>query len=297
MRRAGIDRLTSTERAALERTLGEAYIEIFPTRTILERTRALPPGSFVAVTCSPSQGVEATLDLCEELVTAGYRVVPHVAARMVCDDTHLDSILRRIDALRIDCLFVPGGDAPEPLGRFATALDLLRAIAGRPHEFREIGVAAHPEGHPAVDRERMLAELEKKQLYATYFVTQMCFDAGALGDWLGEVRRRGVTLPAWIGLPGVGERASLLATSLRIGVGDSLRFLRRQSELVGRILQSSRYEPDELLFELAPWIADPALGVAGFHVFCFNQVAATEAWRHELVGTLRNGAARAETSA
>ncbi len=271
---------------ALIRTVREAYFEVFPTDTIEERLRFLPPNSFVAVTCSPSKGVDATLELCERLIDAGFRVVPHVAAKMVRDDAHLGEILRRIDALPIDCLFVPGGDATRPLGKFSTSFELLRAIAERGHKFREVGIAAHPEGHPAVDRETLLRELEKKQPYANYLVTQMCFDAQALGAWLTEIRRRGICLPAWLGLPGVGDRSSLLATSLRIGVGESLRFLRHHTQLAGRLLLEKSYRPDELLWELAPWLANPEMKVAGHHIYCFNQVEKSERWRQEFLAGL-----------
>jgi methylenetetrahydrofolate reductase (NADPH) len=278
--------LSEPERAALARALGEAYYEIFPSGSIEERLRALPGNSYLAVTCSPSKGVEPTLALCERLVAAGFRVVPHVSARTVRDEAHLAEILRRLDELPIDCLFVPGGDAARPEGRFASAFELLRALAGHAHKFREVGIAAHPEGHPAVDDATLLAELEKKQPYATYLVTQMCFDARALERWLRAIRARGVALPVWIGLPGVADPAALLATSLRIGVGDSLRYLRHHAGLAARLLLPAIYSPDELLFDLAPALADPALGVAGFHVFCFNQVATSEEWRSRFLARL-----------
>ena len=38
---------------ALVRTLREAYMEVFPTDSIIERLAVLPAGSYVALTCSP----------------------------------------------------------------------------------------------------------------------------------------------------------------------------------------------------------------------------------------------------
>ncbi|MGH6690372.1 MAG: methylenetetrahydrofolate reductase, partial [Gammaproteobacteria bacterium] len=277
------------QQRALIHSLREAYLEVFPASAIAERLRILPPNSFVAITCSPSKGVGPTLDLAERLVASGLRVVPHVAAKMVRDEAHLDQILRRLDGLGIDCLFVPGGDAAKPLGAFATAFELLRAIAERPHKLREIGVAGHPEGHPAVGRDVLMRELERKQPYATYLVTQMCFDAPLLGGWLAEIRGRGVTLPAWLGLPGEAERSSLLRTALRLGVGDSLRYLRHNVKVASHLLAAKTYRPDALLRELAPWIADPELRVAGHHIFCFNQVESTERWRHKFIAELESG--------
>ncbi len=181
---------------------------------------------------------------------------------------------------------MPGGDAARPVGKFSTAYELLREIAEHEHNFTEIGVAVHPEGHPSVSHDVLLQQLLLKQDVSNYMVTQMCFDANALAGWLRQVRNQGVTLPAWIGLPGVSDRGTLVRTSLRIGVGDSLRYLKRRGRIAANLLKSSTYRPDRLLFDLAPLIADPQYRISGHHIYCFNQVRQTEEWRHEFLDAL-----------
>lgn len=261
-------------------------MEIFPTATIESKMSVLEPRSYVAVTCSPSKGVDVTLDMAERLAHRGFQVVPHIAAKMVRDVAHLREIMKRLDDLPISSIFVPGGDAPRPVGEFGCALDLLRAMAGFDHKFTEIGVAAHPEGHPSISPDVLMDQLLKKQEVANYLVTQMCFDVSALASWLRTVREAGVTLPAWIGLPGVSDRSTLVTTSLRIGVGDSLRYLRNRGKLALRLLRSSTYRPDELLADMAPYLVDPAYDIAGYHIYSFNQVERTEQWRHDFVDAL-----------
>jgi methylenetetrahydrofolate reductase (NADPH) len=278
---------SDAERQALLQTVEEAYMEIFPTPTIVSKLDVLEPNSYVAVTCSPSKGVDVTLDMVERLAKRGFKVVPHIAAKMVKDDAHLREILKRLDDLPIISIFVPGGDAEQPVGKFSTAFELLRAIAEVDHRFTEIGVAAHPEGHPAVSNEVLLEQLLKKQEVSNYMVTQMCFDASVLAAWLRDVRERGVTLPAWIGLPGASDRSTLVTTSLRIGVGNSVRYLQRHGRIAARLLRSKSYKPDQLLVDLAPYIADPAYRIEGHHIYCFNQVERAEQWRHEFLDSLR----------
>jgi methylenetetrahydrofolate reductase (NADPH) len=278
---------TNAEREALRKSVHEAYMEIFPTPTIEAKLDVLEPNSYVAVTCSPSKGVDVTLDMVERLAQRGFKVVPHIAAKMVKDDVHLREILKRLNDLPIISIFVPGGDAQQPVGKFSTALELLRAIAEVDHKFTEIGVAAHPEGHPAVSNEVLLEQLLKKQEVSNYMVTQMCFDAGALAGWLREVRELGVRLPAWIGLPGVSDRSTLIKTSLRIGVGSSLRYLRNRSQIAANLLKSRTYRPDRLLVDLSPYIADLEYNIAGHHIYCFNQVERAEEWRREFLDELR----------
>ncbi len=261
-------------------------MEIFPAPGIERKLEVLEPNAYVAVTCSPTKGLDATIDLTETLVHKGFRVVPHLAAKNVRDRDHLGKVVSRLDMLGVESIFVPGGDAAKPAGEFATAAEVLQALGEFEHGFRDIGVAAHPEGHPDVDDRTLLSALLEKQRLATYMVTQMCFDADVFGSWLRDMRHHGVTLPVWIGLPGVVERSHLLATSLRIGVGDSMRFLRRSPKAAAELIKSSVYAPDDLVLGLAKYQADYANRIDGYHLFCFNQVARTETWRHETIAAL-----------
>ena len=109
--------------------------------------------------------------------------------------------------------------------------------------------------------------------------TQLCFDASALSSWIQARRRDGLTLPVDIGLPGAVDAPRLLRISMRIGVTDAARFVSKQGGLLTRLLRPGGYRPDRLLRDLAPTLADPAARVRGLHVFTFNQVEQTEAWR------------------
>lgn len=261
-------------------------MEIFPTDTVEERLDVLEPGSYVAVTCSPVKGVDETLDMSERLAKRGFKVVPHIAAKMVKDKVHLGEIMKHLNDLPIVSIFVPGGDAPKPTGDYATAFELLRDIADFEHRFTEIGVAGHPEGHPIASHDVLMGELIKKQQYANYVVTQMCFDATLIGNWIREIRDYGITLPVWLGLPSVSNRSSLMTTSLRIGVGNSLRYLKNHARVAAKLLMSKDYRPDDLLVELAPYLTDAELDIQGHHIYCFNQVAKAEQWRREFLAEI-----------
>lgn len=279
-----MNKITSaTHQHALAESVREAYMEIFPTATIEAKLDVLEPRSYVAITCSPTKGVDATLNMSKRLADRGFKIVPHVAAKMVRDKAHLREIMARLDDTPISSIFVPGGDAAKPIGEYSTALELLRDIAEFEHRFTEIGVAAHPEGHPSVSDEVLTAELLKKQEFANYLVTQMCFDADIIGNWMRKIRDVGVTLPAWLGLPGVSERSTLIKTSLRIGVGDSLRYLKNRGKIAARLLQHKSYRPDDLLINLSPYLADPTLNIAGHHIYCFNEVEKSEQWRKQFL--------------
>jgi methylenetetrahydrofolate reductase (NADPH) len=278
--------ISDAARRALATSVREAYMEIFPTATIEARLDVLEPGSYVAVTCSPAKGVEETLDMSERLANRGFKIVPHIAARMVKNKTHLGEIMAHLNDLPIVSIFVPGGDAPKPVGEYSKALELLRDIADFEHRFTDIGIAGHPEGHPAVSDDVLFEEMQQKQEYSNYIVTQMCFDADLIGYWVRDLRTAGISLPVWLGLPSVSNRASLMTTSLRIGVGNSLRYLKNHGKIAAKLLMSKDYSPNDLLIELAPYLAEPELGIRGHHIYCFNQVEKAEQWRREFLAGL-----------
>ena len=275
--------MSEARNEALVEALAQPRFELIPMEGARERAAHLPEGAKVTVTCSPTQGIKSTLLLGEELLERGFRIVPHIAARLVADRTHLEAIVRRLDDLKVREVFVIGGDARKPVGPFSGAFELLLAMADSGHDFEHVGIGGYPEGHPSIDDETLRQALLDKRPFATYVVSQMCFDPGAILAWVADIRRRGIGLPVYVGLPGVVERKKLLQISLKIGVGDSARFLTKHANLVTRFLKPGGYSPDELVKELAPYVGDQDYNIAGFHIYTFNQVDATEKWRRKIL--------------
>jgi methylenetetrahydrofolate reductase (NADPH) len=265
--------------------LTKSRYEVVPMKGLAAEAEHLPAGLPVAVTCSPRDGIRRGLEVAESLKRAGHIVVPHLAARLVRDRVHLQDVVGAYRDLGIRELFVVGGDEDRPAGAFAGADELLPVLAELDHGFERIGITAYPEGHPRIPEQKLAVALERKARHAHYMVTQICFEAERIVSWLAEVRRRGVTLPLYVGIPGAVERRRLLDIALRIGVGDSARFLRRHGSLMATISRGDAYTADQLLAGLARACREE-LGIAGLHINSFNQVATTEAWRQELLQRL-----------
>ena len=274
---------------SLQGRLEDPCFEIIPLKGIEKKLGGLPPGSDVAITCSPDKGIPATLDLTRRLMNRGFTLIPHIAARMVEDEAHLRDILGQLDGLGVHRIFVVGGDAEQPAGNFDSSLQLLQLMSTLDHGIDVVGIGAYPEGHPLIDDLTLSRFLQEKQPFAAYMVTQMCFDPETIVDWLRRIRAEGVDLPVHIGVPGVRERAKLLRVALKIGVGQSARFLRSNLGLVGRMIKPGGYSPDELLLGLAPHFDMPPYGIEGVHFYSFNQIESTEKWRAEMLARLRDG--------
>ncbi len=239
----------------------------------------------VTVTASPRRGLEATLELSEHLARAGYPVVPHVSARLVRDRAHLEEVVERLLEAGVRELFVPAGDAAEP-GEFPGAVDLLRAMGPLRARFDEIGITGYPETHHLISDEETIQAMFAKAPMATCIISQICFDAGVIAAWIAEVRRRGIALPVWVGMPGTVDYAKLVRISMKIGLGESARFLRHHSNWMSRLI-TRQFKPDPLLRGLAPALADPATNIAGFHLYTFNEVERTERWRRTTLARLK----------
>jgi methylenetetrahydrofolate reductase (NADPH) len=277
--------LRSRQAAALADLLRRPRFEVLPLDDIEAKVRThLATDVKVTVTASPRRGLEATLELAERLARAGYPVVPHVSARLVRDRAHLEEVLERLLEAGVRELFVPAGDAAEP-GEFPGAVDLLRAMGPLRARFDEIGITGYPETHHLISDEETIQAMFAKAPMATCIISQICFDAEMIAAWIAEVRRRGTHLPIWVGLPGTVDYAKLVRISMKIGLGESARFLRHHSNWMSRLM-TRQFKPDPLLKGLAPTLADPTANVGGFHLYTFNEVARTERWRRQALERL-----------
>jgi methylenetetrahydrofolate reductase (NADPH) len=269
--------------------LRRSRFEVLPLDGIEERVRAtLGTDVKVTVTASPRKGLEPTLALSERLATAGYPVVPHLSARLVRDRAHLEEVVARLLEAGVRELFVPAGDASEPAGDFKGAAALLAAMGSLRERFDEIGITGYPESHHLISDEESIRAMSEKAAMATCIISQICFDADVIAGWIADVRKRGTVLPIWIGVPGSVEHAKLMRISMKIGVGESARFLRHHGNWMARLL-SRQFRPDRLVRALAPAITDPAARVAGFHFYTFNEVERTERWRSATLERLSAG--------
>jgi methylenetetrahydrofolate reductase (NADH) len=262
--------------------LANVRYEVLPFGSVDDPVGALRSPLTLTVTCSPRHGMDSALDVACRLRAMGHVVVVHLAARMVKGPEHLDVLLGRMAAAGIADLFLVGGDAPEPLGPYASALDLIGDLRAHAKAPRSIGVPAYPEGHPLIHTDLLAESLRQKAAYADYMTAQLCFDPDALVRWLNETRAAGIELPLFVGVPGAVDRRRLLEVSVRVGVGASVSFVRRQRG-VRRLLSRPVDAAERLVSAMAPLIGGD-LGVAGLHFFTFNRLVETTRLVDRLTG-------------
>lgn len=249
-------------------------VEVIPSEGLVQRLRGhLPAPAVVTVTCLPHHGPRESVRAAVELAGAGYTAIPHLAARSVQSRAELAEYVNRCADAGISDIFVIGGDAAGAAGPYTWGGALMEDIADLSGGVVRIGIAVYPEGHPGTNEDELRRTVLAKQELASWCVTQLCFSPDTLRAYPSELRRQGVTLPVWAGIPGPVRTGRLLRLAGSIGVGPSLGFLRRSAggantgTVVRQLLSHASYDPLPLVAAL-----DDA-GYAGLHVYSFNDLA------------------------
>ncbi|WP_432145949.1 methylenetetrahydrofolate reductase [Streptomyces sp. bgisy084] len=273
--------------AALAHALRTATYEVLPFKSAEEKVLAhVPTDVALTVTTTEAKGLGPTIALAASLTQQGYRVAPHIAARLVRDQAHLVDIVQQLSDSGIDRLFCIGGDAAEPAGDFPDALSLLQGLRAAGHSFSWVGIGGYPEGHGLIGDELIEQALKDKAPYATQAITQLCFDADTTVQWARSMHSRGITLPIRVGIPGAISRQKLIRVSASLGLGQSARFLKKQQNMFWRFFLPGGYSPNKLIEKLIPAFAQGDNNLQGFHVFTFNDLDSTEAWRQAWLARL-----------
>ncbi|MCI0431874.1 MAG: methylenetetrahydrofolate reductase [Rhodospirillales bacterium] len=244
----------------------------------------LPPGTRVNVTFLPGTDYRETVACAARLRGEGMVPVPHIAARSIPDLSALEPYLSRLKSeASVDQVLVIGGGVSKPAGRFDSSLRLLETGLFEKYGIRRIGIAGHPEGTPDIPPAEVEKALHQKAAYAKasgaelYLVTQFCFEAQPVIRWIEWLRRIGIHLPVWIGVPGPATIKTLLRYAQECGIGPSMRVVTRQARNVAKLLTVQT--PDALLADLAEFqAADPERQLRRLHLYPFGGFAKTCAW-------------------
>ncbi|WP_210410178.1 methylenetetrahydrofolate reductase [Nesterenkonia sp. NBAIMH1] len=279
---------TDAEKQALAKLLSHIGYEIMPFKSAKDKVLAeVPTDVPLTVTATGGKGLEPTLELAILLHQQGYTVAPHLPARLVTGAEELDRIVTRLESAEIRRVFIIAGDAEESAGEFHGALDLLKALERRGHHFENIGIGGYPEGHAFFPTEDIDQALRDKAPYADRILTQICFSADTFLTWGERVRSEGVDLPIYAGMPGPVSRQKLMRISASLGLGQSASFLKKQQNMLWKFFSPSGYKPTKLLRGLVQNLAGSEANIAGLHIFTFNDLAAAEQWRRDLIAQTR----------
>ena len=273
-----------TASGRLANLLSTASVEVSSHgHQLAELRERFAPGTEVTITFLPGDNVRSNAETAAALRRAGFEPVPHIAAREIASREALDDFLASLrgeaDVRRV---LLIAGDVAGARGPFKSSRDLAATGLLEAHGISRVSIAGHPEGHPFLDE---AASFRSLQAWCDWghaagirsdAVTQFCFEAGPILQFLAELRARQIALPVIIGLAGPATPATLTKFALRCGIGNSMRALRGQIGRFGRLLVDAG--PDEVMrgLEAAPSAATGA--IAGFHLFPFGGLRKSANW-------------------
>jgi methylenetetrahydrofolate reductase (NADPH) len=261
-------------------------IEVTPRELTSVGTIAdhLQPGTRVYITWLNGTNYRDTVRASKSLRDQGMLPVPHLAARAIQDETHLDTILCALrDDAGVKDILVIGGSLKRPVGAFDRTIQLLDTGLFAKYDIASIGVAGHPEGNPDIPDNDLSVAVQLKNGFAksvssrVHFTTQFCFEAGPIIDWERKVRQAGNQLDIHVGLAGLASLSTLIKHARNCGVGASIGVLTRRAGSLFKL--SSATSPAKILLELAKSrVRDRESRIKRCHFFPFGSFAATAAW-------------------
>lgn len=245
---------------------------------------ALAPGTDVNVTFLPGSDPADTARVAARLRDEGMHPIPHIAARSIHDKAQLQTILKALkDEASVDEVLIIGGGVDNPVGDFASSMEILQTGLIQDHGISKIGVSGHPEGSPDIPADALASalawknEFAKKEGLSLYIETQFCFEAEQVLAWERDIRAAGNELPIRIGIPGPATIKTLFRFAQISGIGPSMRFISKQAKNVAKLLTVQA--PDLLLADLAEGMAnDKDCLLAHFHYYPFGGFAKTAAY-------------------
>lgn len=249
----------------------------------------LKPGSTVSITWLPNDSHEARIATARALTDAGFIAFPHIAARRISDFRALDYLLTRlIGEAGVDRAFLIAGDVADARGDFGSSRQLLETGLFERRGFKRIGIAAYPEGHSRIDSRLLERELIAKLTticgagMESEIVTQFCFAASPILQWLKALRHGFPNTPVRIGLAGPASLRTLIRFAKICGLGASVHAILSHGRSLARILTEAG--PDPVIRDL---VSNPELnrGPTMLHLFPFGGFERTARW----VASVRRG--------
>jgi methylenetetrahydrofolate reductase (NADPH) len=264
-------------------------IEVSPSsnKKINDFREVLPVGTTVNVTEIPGSDPERILSTVHQLASQEMNAVPHIAARGIESLAALEGLITRYREAHVTEVLLIAGGYKQPIGDFASSIDVLETGLLENLGIKKVGVAGHPEGSPDISKAELAHALKRKNAIAQesgldmYLETQFCFDAQAILDWEEQIREAGNRLPIRVGLAGPARLKTLIHFAVISGVGPSLQFLKKQARNVTKLLTVQ--DPYELIETLAPHI-DPQSPSAlqSIHLYPFGDFSQTAYFANQL---------------
>lgn len=248
----------------------------------------LPAGTEVFVAHPPGVSLDRIVELACRVHELGLIAIPHIISRKLVSPARLEGALDALSANGIDRALVVGGDTAVPNAAFDSTLEVLQTGLFSKYDFREVGIAGHPEGSDAIGDQRAAQALSDKAAFAreadhaVRIVTQFGFDPHAVTAWEQATSAEGIDLPVRVGMAGPASLRHLIRFAALCGIGASARMLVTRTGDTTKLLRTRA--PDDQISHIARHRLDePSSRLGGVHFFAFGGVVKTANWANAVL--------------
>jgi methylenetetrahydrofolate reductase (NADPH) len=243
----------------------------------------LDPGTEVSLTWIPGSNPMNLVQPAARLREAGHFPVPHIGARHLESTAQLEALAERLQEAGVDRVLIVGGDRARPSGPYDSSLAVIETGVFQSAGITRMAVAGFPEGNPHIPEQVLNEALAAKVAYARShglqlsIVTQFCFQATPIVEWLRRLRARGIDVPVRVGLAGPARLITLALYAVRCGIGNSLHVLAENPSFAKVLVERG---PEAIIRSIAAMAEEnrPPLGIAGFHFYLFGGFKKTLDW-------------------
>ncbi len=237
----------------------------------------------VYVTYLPDEDPQRVIDTSKKIINEGLEAIPHLPARTMKDYKSLESYIGKL-AEHSGCskILVIGGGGKK-IGEIDSSLEVLESELLSKFNFKQVGVAGHPEGNPDISKNELDEAIIKKNSFSKnadfkmYIATQFFFEAKSFESWERHIMSIGNNLQIHAGIPGPATLKTLIMYAKSCGIGNSLKFLSKQAMNLTKL--ATTRTPDKLITDLSDYIdANPKTKLAKVHLYAFGGMKKTSEW-------------------
>jgi methylenetetrahydrofolate reductase (NADPH) len=279
----------TTQSSTIARMLRRYSIEVNPgdSKALDAAQERLDPGTEVFLTWIPGAKAMGLVSAARQLRREDLLPVPHIGARHLESSDQLEQLaLRLAGEAGVDRILVIAGDRAKPAGPYDSSLAVMQTGVFQKSGITRMAIAGFPEGNPNINdlvlEEALTAKLEfaRSNGLDVSIVTQFCFTAKPIVEWLQRIRAQGIDSPVRIGLAGPASVRTLVRYAMRCGIGNSMHVLTDQPSFAKLLTQKG---PAPIIQDIvtdagAGKNGSIPLGIAGLHFFVFGGFTKTVDW-------------------